>query len=241
MWRDRAVSGSPNSDATSYTNFLQSNRINAFGSYKFNYSKLASTTLGFSYSVAPAGRFSYVYSGDMNGDGAGGNNDLIYIPKDQSDILLRDIKNSAGVVTYSAAQQWTALDNFIKQDSYLNSRRGQYAERNGAELPWAASFDFKVIQDFYIKTGGKTNTLQLTIDVFNAGNYITSNWGLSQSPVRSALINFIGYDNTGATATGKPVFQFPQQNGGDLTDSFQKNFGASNRWQLQFGVRYIFN
>jgi hypothetical protein len=241
IWSGRPVSGDPNADVLSYSNYLQRHRIVAFGSYKFDYAKWASTTLGFSYSVGPAGRFSYVYQGDMNGD-ALTSNDLIYIPKDQSEILLR------AVGTYTAAQQWTDLDNYIKQDSYLNSRRGQYAERNGGELPWAAQFDFKVIQDFYIKVGGKTNTLQLTFDLFNAGNYVTPNWGINQSAVRTALLNFAAYDNAvgavsaGSQPTGKPIFTFPFRSGTTpLADSFQNVTGITSRWQGQIGIRYSFN
>jgi hypothetical protein len=243
MWRDRAISGDPNADVTSYSNFMLRHRIVAFGSYKLNYLKdRMATTFGFTYSVGPAGRFSYVYSGDLNGDGAGGNNDLIYVPRDQSDILLRAIG------TYTAAQQWADLDAYIKQDSYLNSRRGQYVERNGAELPWTASFDFKIIQDFNFKVAGKTNTLQLTFDLFNAGNFVTPNWGITQSAVRSALINFVGYDNaagavsTGSVPTGRPIFTFPFRTGTiPLADSFQDNTGLGSRWRGQIGIRYIFN
>jgi hypothetical protein len=200
-----------------------------------------STTFGFTYATGPSGRFSYTYAGDMNGD-ALNTNDLIYIPRDQSEILLR------AVGTYTAAQQWNDLDNFIKQDSYLNSRRGEYAERNGAELPWSTNFDFKIIQDFNIKVGGKVNTIQLTFDMFNAGNYVSPNWGLNQSSIRSALLTFGGYDNaanaisTGSVPTGKPFFTFPYRTGTTpLNESFQKSTGIGSRWQGQIGIRYIFN
>ena len=248
MWRDRFVSGNTNADVTSYSNFLQRHRIVAFGSYKVNYfnNKMA-TTFGFTYATGPAGRLSYTYAGDINGDGSGGaGNDLIYIPRDQSEILLRNL--TVGTTIYTAAQQWTNLDDFIKQDSYLNSRRGQYAERNGAELPWSTNFDFKIIQDFNIKIGGKVNTIQLTFDMFNAGNFVSPNWGLNQIPVRTSLISFVGYDNatgsvaTGSVPTGKPIFTFPFRTGTTpLTDSFQNSVGLGSRWQGQLGIRYIFN
>ncbi|MHA8049565.1 TonB-dependent receptor [Aquirufa sp. ROCK-SH2] len=235
QWRDRYVVGDPNANVMSYSSYMQAHRINAYGSYRLNYlNEKASTTFGFTYSVAPAGRFSYIYSGDMNGDSQ--SNDLIYIPRGQSEIMFKDLV--VGSTTYSAAQQWLDLDKFISNDPYLSGRRGQYAERNGAELPWQASFDFKVIQDFYINVGGKKNTLQFTLDVFNFGNYVSPQWGLGQSAIRTGLLTFTGND----AATGKPVFQFPYRSGTTpLTESFQRNFGLGSRWQAQFGIRYIFN
>jgi len=232
QWRDRVVSGDPNENVASYSSYIQTHRFNAYGSYRLNYlNDKSSTTFGFTYSAAPAGRFSYTYSGDMNGDNQTAN-DLIFIPRSQADIMLKDLG------TYTAAQQWADLDKYITQDSYLNGRRGQYAERNGAELPWSANFDFKVIQDFYIKVGGHKNTLQFTLDVFNFGNYVTPQWGLNQSTLRAGLISYTGND----AATGKPVFQFPYRSGTTpLTETFQRSFGLGSRWQAQFGVRYIFN
>ena len=232
QWRDRVVSGDPNENVASYSSYIQTHRFNAYGSYRLNYlNDKSSTTFGFTYSAAPAGRFSYTYSGDMNGDNQTAN-DLIFIPRSQSDIMMKDLG------TYTAAQQWADLDKYITQDSYLNGRRGQYAERNGAELPWSANFDFKIIQDFYIKVGGHKNTLQFTLDVFNFGNYVTPQWGLNQSTLRAGLISYTGND----AATGKPVFQFPYRSGTTpLTETFQRSFGLGSRWQAQFGVRYIFN
>jgi hypothetical protein len=232
QWRDRVVSGDPNENVASYSSYIQTHRFNAYGSYRLNYlNENASTTFGFTYSAATAGRFSYTYSGDMNGDNQT-SNDLIFIPRSQSDILLRDLG------TYTAAQQWADLDKYITQDSYLNSHRGHYAERNGAELPWSANFDFKIIQDFYIKVGGHKNTLQFTLDVFNFGNYVTPQWGLNQSTLRAGLINYVAND----AATGRPVFTFPYRSGTTpLSDTFQRSFGLGSRWQAQFGVRYIFN
>lgn len=232
QWRDRVVAGDPNENVASYSSYMQAHRINAYGSYKLNYlNEKAATTFGFTYSVAPAGRFSYTYSGDMNGDGQFAN-DLIFVPRTQSEIMLKDLG------TYTAGQQWADLDKYISQDKYLSSRRGQYAERNGGELPWSANFDFKVIQDFYIKVGGKKNTLQFTLDVFNFGNYVSPQWGLNQSTLRAGLLSYTGND----AATGKPVFTFPYRSGTTpLTESFQRSFGLGSRWQAQFGIRYIFN
>lgn len=232
QWRDRVVAGDPNENVASYSSYMQAHRINAYGSYKLNYlNEKAATTFGFTYSVAPAGRFSYTYSGDMNGDGQFAN-DLIFVPRTQSEIMLKDLG------TYTAGQQWADLDKYISQDKYLSSRRGQYAERNGGELPWSANFDFKVIQDFNIKVGGKKNTLQFTLDVFNFGNYVSPQWGLNQSTLRAGLLSYTGND----AATGKPVFTFPYRSGTTpLTESFQRSFGLGSRWQAQFGIRYIFN
>ncbi len=236
IWRDRLISGDPNAEALSYSNFLQSHRIIASANYRKEYANHFATSFGLFYELAPSGRFSYVYSGDMNGD----NNsfsDLIYVPKDQSEIILQDINNGDGTF-YTAAQQWADLDNYINQDDYLKDRRGQYAERNGAVRPWVGQIDFRVLQDFYLDVKGKRNTIQLSVDIFNFGNMLNSEWGVFQVENRNTLLTFRGYD-----ANRNPIYQFPYLNNTTktpLTETFRDNLGLASRWQMQVGVRYIF-
>jgi hypothetical protein len=242
IWRDRVISGDPNAEALSFANFMLKHRFIAYGSYKLSYLKNRfATTFGFNFSYAAQGRFSYTYSGDMNGDGSGGGgNDLIYIPRDQNEILLTDITRANGT-KFTAAEQWAALNDYINQDKYLSDRRGMYAERNGGVIPAIGSLDFKVIQDVNLKVLGKINTIQITLDIFNFTNLLNSKWGVNQSAIRPALLTFGGYDNTGATATGKPRFTFPEFGGAPLRTTFQNDFGIGSRWSGQLGLRYIFN
>jgi hypothetical protein len=196
-------------------------------SYRREYFKFAATTISLFYSNAPnntnfSTRYSYTYSGDMNGDGSGGGgNDLIYIPRDESEIILEDIRNSSGATIFSAADQWAALDAYITQDKYLSKRRGQYAERNGAQNPFLSTLDLKLLQDFYVNVNGKRNTIQLSLDIFNFGNMLNSNWSVPQEPNRRALINFRRYDTQ-----GRPVFQYALNNGEPLTTTFRPESGG---------------
>ena len=240
IWRDRSISGDPNATALSYANFMLKNRVIVYGSYKLSYwqNRLA-TTLSFGFNHASGGRFSYIYSGDVNGD-ALTTNDLIYIPRDQGEILITDITRADKTI-YTAAQQWSDLNTYINQDKYLSGKRGQHAERNGGVLPAIGTMDLKIIQDFNLKIGKKVNTLQLSFDVFNFTNMLNSKWGVDNFVTRSALLTFGGYDNTGAAATGKPKFTFPEFGGKGLTSTFQPNTGIGSRWSGQLGIRYIFN
>ncbi len=241
IWSGRQISGDPNAEALAYTSYFVRYRLVSYGSYKFNYfgNKMA-TTLGYTYSGSPNGRVTYNYSGDLNGDGQT-TNDLIFVPAVQSDILLRDITRTDKTI-YSAGQQWNDLNDYISQDPYLNGRRGQYVERNGGEQPYVGFLDLKATQDFNVKVGKKVNTIQLSFDFFNFGNFLNSNWGVSRLTNRPALLNFVGYDNAaGAAATGRPVFQFLEFGGTALKNSYSNSFGEGSRWRMQFGVRYIFN
>jgi hypothetical protein len=239
IWRDRQVSGSPNDNVLGTFNNLSQHRIVGSLNYRVEYLGSMATSIGVIYQAAPAGRFSYVYTGDMNGDNAGGNNDLIYIPRDQNDIKLLDISNSDATI-YTAAQQWADLDTYIGQDPYLSKHRGEMAERNGAVQPWRGQLDFRILQDFYIMAGGKRNTLQLSLDIFNLGNMVNSGWGVYDVPNRSALLQFAGYD-----ANKVPQFRYPYLNATTktpLTETYRDDITSINsRWQMQLGIRYIFN
>ncbi|MDB5236437.1 MAG: hypothetical protein JWR44_3430 [Hymenobacter sp.] len=258
IWRDRQISGDPNAEALSYSNFLQQHRVIASASYRKEYLNHLGTTLSLFYEAAPAGRFSYVYSGDMNGDGQTAN-DLMYIPRTQSEILLRDVTllpavtggTPAPAVVYSAADQWNDLNNYINQDDYLSKHRGEYAERNGAVRPWQNRLDLRLLQDVFTNLGTNRNTLQISIDVFNIGNLINSNWGTFQTANRVNPLTFAGYNSA-----SQPVYEFryltnPTRTsasdnsvagGTKLTETFRKDTGGiGSRWQGQVGIRYIFN
>jgi len=246
VWRDRSISGDPNANVLGYSNYLKPHRIIASVNYRKEYAGFMGTSVGLFYEISqsgiisnfPTSRFSYVYSGDMNGDNAGGNNDLMYIPKAQSEIALTPITNADATI-YTAAQQWADLDAYISQDKYLSKHRGEYAERNGAIMPWRSQLDIRILQDFYVKAGGKRNTIQLSLDIFNVGNLLNSNWSVYKTYNRNNLITFRGYD-----AAGVPQYQYPYLNAATktpLTSTFRDDLGVLSRWQMQLGLRYIFN
>ncbi|MCA8833435.1 TonB-dependent receptor [Hymenobacter pini] len=252
IWRDRSVSGDPNANVLSYSQFLQRHRVIAVASYRKEYLGHLGTTLSVFYTGSPLGRFSYLYSGDMNGDSQ--SNDLVYIPRNQGEIALRDVTLTAaqGGGVYSAAQQWADLDAYISQDKYLSKHRGEYAERNGGELPWLHQVDVKLLQDLFVDLGKNRNTLQLSVDIFNIGNLLNSDWGTLRTPNRTNLLTFQGYN-----AQGQPTFTYPYLTnpstttvngattvtpGVPLSRTFRDNVGSiSSRWQAQVGIRYIFN
>ena len=245
-WAGRPVSGDPNADVMGYSQYLVRHRVIGSLSYRFEYLQHLGTTVSLFYEGSPAGRYSYTYGGDMNGDGVTGN-DLIYVPRNASEIVLVDRRfasSPTGAYTYSAAQQAADLDAFISADPYLSQHRGQYAERNGAEQPWQHRVDFRLLQDVFTNLGENRHALQLSLDVFNIGNLLNKNWGIYQFPYTAQPLAFQGYN-----AQGQPTFQFqyatnptattPAQT---LTTTFRNDVSTvASRWQLQLGLRYLFN
>ncbi len=240
IWSTRYVPGNPNADNLSNSSYVQPNRVIASVFYKKNYLDHASTSVGLIFEAANNGSVSYITSGDPNGDGA--TNDLMYIPKNQNDIILVPDANTN---PNTPAAQWSQLSAFINQDKYLKSHEGQYAERNGVILPFFKRADFKIIQDFYIKAGKTKNTLEFSLDIINVGNLLDKNWGLYQD-------SFNGFNNgstvvlhyVGLNGNKQPTYSFPLLNtktGTPVTQSFINDSSQLSRWQGQFGIRYIFN
>jgi hypothetical protein len=239
MWRDRQVKGDPNTSELGYSNFYQPHRVIVSASYRIEYAKYFATSVGLVYEAAPSGATSYVYNGDVNNDAAGGNNDLMYIPRDKSEIVL---EKSSATDPRTPDQIWAQLNNYINQDWYLSKNRGKYAERNAVVLPFFKKMDLNFTQDFYVKTGknkADKHTMRLTFDIINFGNLISSRWGIVKSINTNAPIRFLRVG-----ADGKPVYTFPyfdNTNQIPLVNTFQDNTGLTSRWQMQVGIRYLFN
>jgi hypothetical protein len=68
----------------------------------------------------------------------------------------------------------------------------QYAERYELCLSLEGKWDMKLIQDYNFKVaGGKTNTIQFSVDVLNVSNLLNSKWGLVQVPTSIQPIGFL--------------------------------------------------
>src|SRR3989441_10574103 len=121
LWQNEPVKGDPNNPELGYSEFGARHRIVGSATYTKSWSPTLKTRIGLFLEAAPGNRFagaggnrySFIYSGDVNGDGQAGN-DLIYIPRSQSEIQLDPCPSGCGA-NVSAAQQWTALNAFISQ------------------------------------------------------------------------------------------------------------------------------
>ncbi|NIR50294.1 TonB-dependent receptor, partial [candidate division KSB1 bacterium] len=243
LWQRNPVQGDPNNPEVSFSEFGKSHRIVGAATYSQRWSKSAATHFGLFLEIAQGApftaaglrsRFSYVYVGDVNGDGADGN-DLIYIPRNADEINFAPILDENGNVISTPGEQWQAFDAFIEQDDYLRSHRGQIAERNGAINPWFSDVDIRMLQNFSFNVGGQKHTFQLSLDILNVLNMIDSDWGVRQVPnsgAKSPLVFTGEFDENGA-----PIFQFP----GIATETFLDDVGINSRWRAQFGIRYLFN
>ncbi|MGL4630654.1 MAG: carboxypeptidase regulatory-like domain-containing protein [Leadbetterella sp.] len=242
LFTGNQIVNNPNDPNLGYANNWNPHRVVGFLSYN---KILVKNLLGISASVIYQGfnnsNFSYTYQGSVNSDGIN-NNDLIYVPRNASEIVLipTDARD-----TRSTAEIWNQLDAYITQDKYLNSRRGQYAERNGALAPWVNRLNTRVLIDLFHNFGKNKNTLQFSWETSNFLNLLNKEWGLAKIPARSGLIGLNGYEtpNTAASpATGRPVMTFAtNSDGSPLNASYINNTTLSSRWQMQFGFRYIFN
>jgi outer membrane receptor protein involved in Fe transport len=240
-WQQTPTVNGANKLDLSYASYVVPDRVIASVSYRKEYLKHLGTTVSVFYEGSQQGRFSYVYSADLNRDGA--NADLIYIPRDASEIdfVAQTIGSGANAVTFTPAQQSEAFFRYIDQDKYLRSRKGSYAERNGALLPWRNQFDVKLLQDIFTDIGKKRNTLQLSVDIFNVGNLLNSDWGTVNLTNASSVLVPTNVNSLSPTGNVRPTYRLQLDRGGLVQETFRNNLGVSSTYYMQLGLRYIFN
>lgn len=231
----------PNSEETGYSSGSFRGRLLVQASYTANWSKNASTSFGAVYQMYQPFRYSYTYNGDVNGDGQN-MNDLMYVPKNREDINIVLAKGDNRTVD----AVWTQIDDFIKQDNYLNSRRGQYTERNGAITPWAHQLDVNISHDIKLPLkNGQTHTLRFSFDISNFLNLLNKDWGVKQTTVYGGSSSPQYQFLTMTQAPSKdnnytPGFTMPLNNNEPLKDTFKDWNSQTSRWQMQFGIKYFF-
>jgi hypothetical protein len=230
-WLGNAAVGTQNDEELFYSGNAIPHRFVAYLSYRKEYLKHLATTITLFYQASNQGNFSFITNGDLNGDG--NSSDLMYIPKDQSEMNFVAI---TGANPWSVQAQKDAFDKYINASSYLRKRKGQYAERNSALQPWVHTLNLNFQQDIFTNIGKRRHTLRLQADVLNFANMINKNWGLR---FLSTLSGNNPLRVTSVTA-GVPAYQMSLVNGQLPTTPFQVNRSLSSTWSAQLGVRYIF-
>ena len=233
-----SVNGNNNLNLAYSDNDLPHRIVGLMG-YKFEYGKniKGATTFNIGYIGEQSNRYSHTIIGDINGDLNDGN-DLMFIPTNASQIQFEAY--TAFGNTYTVAQQQQAFEYYITNDPYLNSRRGQYAERNAIAIPMLHRVDLSVTQDISFKVRGKLTTFQVRADILNFGNLLNNDWGVSQRATAARLLNY-----RSTNAGGEPVYRFATQSNPDgttqlVTDRFTKNVSQFEVWQAQLTLRYSF-
>ena len=113
--------------------------------------------------------YSYVYEGDVNGDGFNGPrasrlaNDLIYIPA-----FLADLPTLV-----ASTMLWSTL---LEEEECLREQMNRILARNSCHAPWSNRLDLRVSQ----RVVRPAFSVEITLDMLNVLNFLNSSWGVVQ-------------------------------------------------------------
>jgi hypothetical protein len=227
----QGIVNDPNNPALSYSQNSPGKRVFLAVNYTKQYFSWGATTVSAFYDGHTNGNTSYLFASDANGDGQV--NDLIYIPKDTSEMNFKPLTVSGK--SYTAADQAAAFETYINNDSYLSSHRGQYAERNAVFLPMVNRIDLSIMQDVIFTVAGHKNSAQVRLDITNFGNLLNNNWGVSQRLVNGSILTAPQAD-----PTGKLSYNLQTANGNLLTSPLQTQAGVLDVYVMMLSFRYTF-
>lgn len=236
-WNNNQHAGDPNNPGVGFSANTAGHRFFTALTYQKQYFGFGQTGVSLFFEGRTAFAGSYVFNGDLNGDG-GTSNDLIYIPRDAAEMNFETYTASgSGGRTFTAQEQAAAWEAYIQQDDYLRANRGQYAERGAVFAPLVYNADVSITQDLFTNVAGKKNTVQVRLDILNFGNLLNKNWGQSYRFVQNRPLIARGADSQ-----GRALYRLANVSPTELVSkSFERAGSIGDVWRMQLGLRYIFN
>lgn len=196
------------------------------------------TQVGLFYEGRSGRPYSYIFSGDANGDNRTFN-DLFYVPAGPGDVLFGSL-SATGQFTANAAMEQAFWDWLSRQDG-LSRYAGTYAPENGFTSSWVNTFDVRISQE--LPGFMKGHKSKVWIDIQNVGNLINKDWG--------HVIDY-GFNANNAVATlqgiynGKYVYgyrsgtEFGQAAALGIPTNADSQTNGISQWSLQVGFKYEF-
>ncbi len=226
--------GNPNEPPLTPSNFDRPHKV-VFAVYGTPIPGLEDTEISLLYTGESGLPFSYVYRGDLNGDGYPGpgpafdrNNDLVYVP-----LEVFELPSSIGTATRLAAA--------IATDECLKKFRGHIMLRNHCRSPWQNRLDLRVAHTARI--GGAA--VRFEADMINVLNLMDSDRGLVRSmrPVSSLLEpleRLIPGNGELMSEWAGGILPFRDDDGQLVIPEPWSVVSPESQWQAQFGVRVTF-
>ncbi|HVC18250.1 MAG TPA: carboxypeptidase regulatory-like domain-containing protein [Rhodanobacter sp.] len=190
------------------------------------------TTVSAFYTGQSGTPYSWIFSGDVNGDGISFQ-DPVYIP------TVNDPKVSYGNASAQLVQQF---QDFISSNSYLRDHRGQIAGRNTVRSPWVNQLDMSFSQE--VPGIFRGNKGEIRLDIYNFLNLIDSNWGQTRYTGFNTR-TLAGYN--GVNAQGQYVYSLPTDKNGNYQaqplityDAGSNPTRVVSRWSAMLTLRYTF-
>jgi hypothetical protein len=184
------------------------------------------TTIGLIYTGNSGAPFSIYTYGDMNGDGV--NNDLMFIPTDAQIDQLLAAGHFAATSKFTTEQQVANFKQWLANDEYLSSHRGEFCERNGDYEKWENRLDLHLDHKFGFKVGKEIRYLQIGFDIINFTNMLSKKWGATMSQG--------GYNYYSPLTISKGKYQFTQPGNYDMR-SYSDYY---SRWRMQLSAKLTF-
>ncbi|HSG09687.1 MAG TPA: hypothetical protein VLA36_15100, partial [Longimicrobiales bacterium] len=225
--------GDPNDPPLTPSNFDRPHKV-VLAFFGTGIPGLADTEISLLYTGESGLPFSYVYAGDINGDGYPSlgaafdrNNDLLYVPRDPFEL-------PSGFGTS------TRLKAALETDECLKKFIGQTMLRNHCRAPWQNRLDLRVAHTANVGDA----SLRVEADMINVLNLLNSNWGLAESigPTSSMLKPLERNPLTGELLSewAGGVLPFRNDTGDLVTPQPWSTVSPASQWQAQLGVRVTF-
>ena len=184
------------------------------------------TTIGLVYTGNSGSPYSVYVNGDVNGDG--GYNDLLYIPTDSEVDAMYNAGLFRATSAYTAEQQRDNFKEWLNNERYIKSHRGEFFERNADNEKWENRLDLHADHKFGFKLGRELRYFQIGLDIINFTNMLCKRWG--------ATLSQRGYNYYAPLSYSGGKYQFLRPAGYDMR-SYNDNY---SRWRMQLTARLTF-
>lgn len=196
------------------------------------------TEVGLFYEGRSGRPYSYIFTGDANGDGRTFN-DLFYVPAGPGDVKFGSL-SAAGVFTPNAAMEAAFWDWFNKQEG-LTKYKGTYAPENGFRAGWVNTFDVRISQE--LPGFFKGHKSKVWVDIQNVGNLLNKDWGHIVDygfNANNAVASLVGIHQGQYVYGYRSGTEFGQATALGMPTNADSQTNGISQWSVQVGLKYEF-